>query len=117
MASQTDYLGLFAQPQAPQGLFAPPAQMSGLFAAPQASARPYEPTLRERMGNAVYDFLVARGLPSTADQYRGTAQAAADFVPGLGEAVGTQEAARDYGAGNYLDAALGAGGVMLGAVP
>jgi hypothetical protein len=117
MASQSDYLGLFAQPQQPAGLFAPPQQAAGMFAQPQASMRPYQPTIREQLGNAVYDFMMARGLPSTAEQYRGVAQGAADFVPGLGEAVGTQESAQDYQGGRYLDAALGAGGVMLGAVP
>jgi GNAT superfamily N-acetyltransferase len=123
MASQSDYLGLFAQPQAPAGLFAPPQQAAGMFAAPQAShapqasMRPYQPTIREQLGNAVYDFMMARGLPSTAEQYRGVAQGAADFVPGLGDAVGSEEAGRAFNAGDYLGAAVGAGGVVLGAVP
>jgi hypothetical protein len=132
MASQTDWRGLFAAPPKPEGLFAPPEQMGGLFAPPEQmgglfapqmrpldglpSMGPYNPTLRERVGNAVYDFFSWAGL--NGEQARRDALAVVDFVPGLSEAVGSDEAARDYRAGRYLDAALGTGGVVLGmAVP
>jgi hypothetical protein len=113
MASQTYYLGLFAQPQPPAGLFAPPVQAGGMFAAPQASMRPYQPTIREQLGNAVYDFMMARGLPSAADQYRGVAQGAADFVPGLNDAVAAEEGGRALNAGDYLGAGLAAGSIVV----
>jgi hypothetical protein len=97
--------------------------MGGLFA-PQLrppdglpSMRPYNPTLRERVGNAVYDFFVARGLPRMADQYRGTVMTAADYTPFLGDAMGAEEIGRAYDTGRYLDAALGTGGLLLGMVP
>ena len=138
MASQTDWRGLFGPAQQPGGLFAPrphPAAsqppspgagegMGGLFAPrPRPmdglpSMRPDNPTLRERMGNVVYDFFMARGLPSTADQYRDVAIVGADVMPGLGVAVGSEEVGRAYDAGDYLGAALDGGGLLLGmAVP
>jgi hypothetical protein len=144
MASQTDWRGLFGPPQQLGGLFAPPQPMGGLFApqnylrplnpdaaqqtelqaalAPQLrtldglpSMRSHDPTLRERVGNAVYDFFNWAGL--NGEQARRDALAAVDFVPGLSQAVGSEEVGRAYGSERYLDAALGTGGLLLGMVP
>lgn len=75
------------------------------------------PDLRERVGSAVYDVANALGMSSIAQRMRMDAQTGVDFVPGLGDAVGLDEAARDFGAGNYGMAAAGLGLTALGAVP
>jgi hypothetical protein len=77
-------------------------------------ARPYlsqlrsrEPGLRERIGNRIYDMALALGLRQSAQGMREGGEFAADFVPGVGAAVGGEEAGRDIGAGDYLSGGLG----------
>lgn len=76
----------------------------------------YEPSLRERIGNATYDVAKYLGLPY-ANRMRGDIETAVDFIPGVGDVVGVNEAARDYQAGNYLGALGGMGLTAVGAVP
>lgn len=77
----------------------------------------YEPTLRQRIGDATYDIARYLGMDSIANRMRGDVQAAVDFIPGVGDAVGVDEAARDYQAGNYGMAAAGLGLTAAGMVP
>lgn len=81
------------------------------------SVRPYEPPLRERIGNLLFDAFRGAGLPNKAEQIRRDASQAVDFVPFLGEAVGADETSRAFQAGNYGDAALLGAGTLVGAVP
>lgn len=76
-----------------------------------------EPSLRERAGNAVYDLTKAFGFPSTAQQYRKVVTGGVDFLPGVGDAVGFEDAARDYSSGNYGDAAVGGVASVFGLLP
>lgn len=87
----------------------------GLVPSKHATWEPYEPSLRDRIGDFVYDNANALGLP--AQQYRDNTEFAADFVPGLGDALGAQDAKRDYDAGNYGMAALGGGLTAVGVLP
>lgn len=82
---------------------------------PEMTAR--QPDLRERVGNAVYDVFGAMGLPSIANRARNDAQTGVDFVPGIGDLIGLDDAATSFGAGNYGTAAAGLGLTALGAVP
>lgn len=77
----------------------------------------YEPTLRQRIGDATYDVARYLGMDSIANRMRGDVRAAVDFIPGVGDAVGIDEAARDYQAGNYTGAAVNAGASAVGAIP
>lgn len=81
-----------------------------------AALTAYEPSLRERIGNATYDVAKYLGLPY-ANRMRGDIETAVDFIPGVGDAVGVNEAARDYQAGNYLGALGGMGLAAVGMVP
>src|SRR5688572_9957191 len=40
-----------------------------------------------------------------------------DFIPGIGEALGADDTARAYDAGNYIDAAVSGAGTALGTLP
>lgn len=77
---------------------------------------PYAPSLRERLGNLIYDGARAAGLPN-ANRMRNEASMAVDFIPGVGDAVGLNEAARDFGNGNYGIAAAGLGATAAGVIP
>lgn len=77
--------------------------------------RAYTPSWRERIGNAIYDGAKSVGLP--ANRMREEGQVAADFVPGVGDAIAANDAARDFGAGNYGMAAGGAALAAFGLVP
>lgn len=77
----------------------------------------YEPTLRDRIGNVVYDAARAAGMTTIANQMRKEARTAVDFLPILGDAVGVDEAAQAFGAGDYGAGMAGLGLAALGAVP
>lgn len=81
-----------------------------------ATLSAYEPSWRERIGNATYDVARYLGLPY-ANRMRGDIESAVDFIPGVGDAVGVNEAVRDYQAGSYLGALGGMGLAAVGAVP
>ena len=81
-----------------------------------AALTAYEPSLRERIGNVTYDVATYLGLPY-ANRMRSDIETAVDFIPGAGDAVGVNEAARDYQAGNYLGALGGMGLAAVGMVP
>ena len=72
----------------------------------------YEPTLREKIANAVYDGSVGLLGKRKAHEMQANTKSAVDFVPGLGDAVGANDMARDYRAGNYGMAALSAIGLI-----
>lgn len=82
-----------------------PRNMGGLLSS-------YEPTMREKIGNFVYDGARGMGLLSKAQEMRTGAQDMVDFVPGIGDAVGANDMARDYRDGNYGMAALSAIGLL-----
>ena len=77
----------------------------------------YDPSLRERVGNVTYDVARYLGLGNIANRMRNDVQGAVDFVPGVGDAVGLNEAYRDAQAGNYRGALGGIGLAAIGAVP
>lgn len=81
-----------------------------------ATLSAYEPSWRERIGNATYDVARYLGLPY-ANRMRGDIESAVDFIPVVGDAVGVNEAVRDYQSGNYLGALGGMGLAAVGAVP
>lgn len=77
----------------------------------------HHPSFRERLGNAIYDLARMGGLGSIAHRMRKEGGLAADFVPGLGDVLAVEDAAIDYGRGNYGTAAAGLGLAALGLVP
>lgn len=84
---------------------------------PRATLSKYEPSVRQRIGNAVYDMARFFGMGPVANRMRNEAQTALDFIPGVGEVVGVNDAARDYSSGNYGLAAAGLGATLIGAIP
>lgn len=83
----------------------------------QALLTNYEPSLRDRAGNAIYDIAQALGMGSTANRMRNEGTAVMDFIPGVGEVLGVNDAMNDFNAGNYGMAAAGLGLTAAGAVP
>ncbi len=81
----------------------------------QPTMNAYEPSLRERIGNWIYDQANKHKLP--AHQYRTNTQNAIDFVPGIGDLVGFDDAGADWEAGNKKMAV--AGGILsaIGLIP
>lgn len=75
----------------------------------------YEPSLRDRIAFGIGGLL-------GGDNYRqgNTARKIGgllDFIPGVGDVIGFEDAKRDFDAGNYGQAALGAGASTVGLVP
>jgi hypothetical protein len=81
------------------------------------SMRANTPSLRDRIGNSVYDLASNLGFGSTANRMRNEAQFAADFVPGVGDFVALDDAGRAYQAGDYGQAALDGVSGLIGAFP
>jgi len=77
----------------------------------------YDPSFRERVGNVTYDVARYLGLGGIANRMRNDVQGAVDFFPGVGDAVGLNEAYRDAQAGNYMGALGGIGTTAIGAIP
>src|SRR5688500_1842337 len=76
----------------------------------------YDPSLRDNLAWMLSDLFGGddRGRRNWINsKVRGVA----DVVPGVGEAVGIDETKRAFDAGNYGEAALGAAGTTLGAIP
>lgn len=101
---------ILLQPHDLKGLLAHRASPGGLLSE-------HQPSLRELIGNAIYDAANKMGMKSQAQRMRSDATAAVDFVPGVGDAVGLNDAANDFGAGNYGMAAAGLGLTAAGMVP
>src|SRR5690606_34108278 len=83
-----------------------------------ADLRAYTPSLRDRIAWGIAGGLGRFG----ADKHRQRWAAnkiggLIDFVPGVGEAVGLDDAWNDYQAGNYGLAAAGLGLTAAGAIP
>ena len=100
-------------------LVRPPSRTAGLLQLPVEGVPKmpqgllsYEPTLREKIANAVYDGSVGLLGKRKAHEMQANTKSAVDFVPGLGDAVGANDMARDYRAGNYGMAALSAIGLI-----
>lgn len=81
------------------------------------SLRSYQPSLRERVGNVIYDAATSLGFGSQANRMRNEGAFGSDFFPVLGEFIGADDTTRAYRAGNYGDAALNLGATALGVVP
>lgn len=77
----------------------------------------YEPSARERIGNAIYDSLRGFGLRGTASSARKAYEATADFVPGLGDVLAANDFGRAVDSGDTLGAIMAGGGLALGVVP
>lgn len=76
----------------------------------------YEPSLRDRIAWAVSDYL--GGDNRTRRNYLNEkVRGAVDWVPGLGDAVGVDEAKREFDAGNYGTAATQGLLSAVGSVP
>jgi hypothetical protein len=82
----------------------------------QATLSAYEPSLRERIGWTLSDYL-APDNRTMWHYLNSRVQGAADFMPGLGELLGVDDTARAAKAGNYGEAAVNAGLMAVGAVP
>lgn len=80
------------------------------------AATSYTPSLRDRLGNMVYDAAEYVGLPN-ANRMRNDVKGAVDFVPGVGDAVGFDDAANAFNSGNYGSAALNAAASAVGTIP
>lgn len=76
-----------------------------------------EPGLRGLLGQMIYDAANSAGLGSNANRMRNEASAIMDLIPGVGEAVGADDARRSFNAGNYGQAAFDTGTTLLGAIP
>lgn len=76
--------------------------------------KPYQPDTRETISNWVYDKARRYGLP--ANQYRKKTSFLLDFIPGLGDYLGAEDAVNDYQNGQYLKSAIGGGLTALGVV-
>jgi hypothetical protein len=97
-----------------QGLLA--AKQQGLL--PTGDMRGYQPTLRDMLAEAASKAGRSMGLGDIiAQRMRDEAAVGMDFMPGLGEAVGAEDTARAYNAGNYGEAAVNGISTGLGAVP
>lgn len=80
--------------------------------------RSYNPGLRERIGNWVFDKSQDMGAyRSTADKLRNAVTFGADFVPGVGESLDANQAGRDFAQGNYGSGSMHAGAAVLGVMP
>lgn len=104
------------------GIVTSPFAGNDLLAMAAANAGPqmqtYEPSWRERLGNLVFDYTGGMGgLGGIPNRMRNEAMIGMDFIPGVGEALGGEEAGRALGAGNYLEGSLGLAATALGAVP
>lgn len=84
-----------------------------------AELRAYRPSLREDLA-----WKIAGGLGDVFGLGRygrqdvaSKAQGLMDFIPGVGEVLGADDAASSFEAGNYRDAAINLGATMLGAAP
>jgi hypothetical protein len=97
-----------------QGLLA--AKRQGLL--PTGDMRNYQPTLRDMLAEAASKAGRSMGLGDViAQRMRDEAAIGADFMPGIGDAVGVDETRRAYNAGNYGQAALSGVSTGLGAIP
>jgi hypothetical protein len=77
----------------------------------------YDPSLRERGGNALYDLLRGMGMRSVASDARKTMETAIDFVPVVGDALAADDFKRAVNSGDSLSAILAGAGLAIGAVP
>lgn len=71
----------------------------------------WQPSLREDIGNWVYDAAGAVGHP-TPQHVRDTTLGMVDYTPGPGDAVAANETARALDSGRYADALLWAMGTV-----
>lgn len=76
----------------------------------------YEPSWRERVGNATYDIARYLGAPN-ANRIRDYTETVIDFIPGVGDVLAADDVSRDLQSGNYMGAIGGAGLAAIGAVP
>lgn len=82
--------------------------------------RQYNPTLRERVEGGIYDIGGLLGADPRSTLMRniaGSAGGLLDFIPGVGDYVGGEEAYRDYKSGDYYNAGIGAAATAAGLVP
>lgn len=79
-----------------------------------AQAKSYEPTLRERIGNAAYDALGRTGF---AQRFRGDMEPVLDAVPGIGTALSAEDAAEAYESGRYADSGIAAASTLASLFP
>lgn len=79
--------------------------------------RAWEPSLREQIGNSIYDVAMSLFSRGQADRMRNEALSVVDFVPGVGDAIGLNDAYRAADAGRYGEAATTLGLTAVGAIP
>lgn len=78
----------------------------------------YEPTLRDMLAESAANAGRSMGLGDIlAQRMREEAAIGADFIPGVGEAVGADDTKRAYDAGNYGEAALNGAATVAGMIP
>lgn len=83
-----------------------------------AELRNWNPSLRDRIAYAISGGAGKLGANNQRQQWvADKARGLLDFVPGVGEAVGLDDAWNDYQSGNYGMAATGLGLTAMGALP
>lgn len=86
-----------------------------LTSKPKGTLSAYEPSLRDNLAWMLSDLV--GGDRGTTNYINDKVRGAADFIPGVGDAVGFDEAKRDFDAGNYGQAAFGAATSAVGSIP
>ncbi|PSH64680.1 hypothetical protein [Phyllobacterium sophorae] len=85
---------------------------------PTGELKPYNPPLRNKLGWTIAGLLEKLGLDKYGQQDVAEAVGTvADFIPGVGEAVGIDDTKRAYDEGDYLGAGISAAGTLAGVIP
>lgn len=82
---------------------------------PKGTLSAYEPSLRDKLAWFLSDMV--GGDRGTTNYINQKVRGAADFIPGVGDAVGVDDTKRSFNAGNYGEAAFNAVTTGLGAIP
>lgn len=78
----------------------------------------YNPTIRDRIGNAIYDAAGGLGgLGGTPNTVRENVLGLLDILPGTGDALAAEEFGGLLGSGDWKDAAVAGGLLALGLIP
>lgn len=87
-----------------------------LTSKPKGELKAYEPSLRDKIAWLLSDAF-GGGDRSRVNWINEKARSAADFVPGVGDAVGIDETKRAYDVGNYGEAAFNGLTTAVGTIP
>jgi hypothetical protein len=91
------------------------AKGTTLTSKPKGTLSAYEPSLRDKLAWFLSDMV--GGDRGTTNYINQKVRGAADFIPGVGDAIGFDEAKREFDAGNYGSAAFDAATSAIGSIP